>query len=71
MHTVVVSIQHSDKIALDELRSEIMNKVVKSVIPTQYFDSKTVVHINPCGLFIIGGPMVSYSLHYYNFSFLV
>lgn len=36
-----------------------MNQVVKEVIPTEYFDANTIVHINPCGLFIIGGPMVS------------
>lgn len=34
-----------------------MTKVIKVVIPEQYFDANTVVHINPCGLFIIGGPM--------------
>jgi hypothetical protein len=59
VHTVVVSVQHSEKISLNELREEILNKVIKSVIPPQYLDSDTVVHINPCGLFIIGGPQVS------------
>lgn len=57
MHTVVISLQHSDKVTLEELRSELMEKVIKTVIPAKYFDEKTVVHINPCGLFIIGGPM--------------
>jgi len=51
-----VSLQHSEKVSLDELRSEIMEKVVKVVIPEKYFDADTIVHINPCGLFIIGGP---------------
>lgn len=57
VHTVVVSVQHSAEISLNELRTEILNKVIKSVIPAQYFDNQTVVHINPCGEFIIGGPM--------------
>uniref|UniRef100_A0A0K8TNX2 S-adenosylmethionine synthase n=1 Tax=Tabanus bromius TaxID=304241 RepID=A0A0K8TNX2_TABBR len=57
VHTVVVSLQHSEKISLEDLRKEVMEKVVKEVIPPQYFDANTVVHINPCGLFIIGGPM--------------
>ncbi|XP_017954357.1 S-adenosylmethionine synthase isoform X2 [Drosophila navojoa] len=57
VHTVVVSMQHSDKISLDTLRSEVMEKVVKVVIPAKYFDANTIVHINPCGLFVIGGPM--------------
>lgn len=57
VHTVVVSMQHSEKISLDDLRSEVMSKVVKAVIPAKYFDANTIVHINPCGLFVIGGPM--------------
>ncbi|XP_058064024.1 S-adenosylmethionine synthase [Anopheles bellator] len=56
VHTVVVSLQHSDKITLGELRKEIKEKVIKDVIPSQYLDANMIVHINPCGLFIIGGP---------------
>ncbi|KAL5277768.1 MAT1A family protein [Megaselia abdita] len=56
VHTVVVSLQHSEKISLEDLRSAVMEKVIKTVIPAEYFDANTVVHINPCGLFIIGGP---------------
>ncbi|KAM7353117.1 S-adenosylmethionine Synthetase isoform 2-T3 [Cochliomyia hominivorax] len=57
VHTIVVSLQHSEKINLDDLRAEVMNKVIKVVIPAKYLDANTVVHINPCGLFVIGGPM--------------
>lgn len=57
VHTIVVSLQHSDKVTLDTLRDEVMEKVIKDVIPAKYFDANTIVHINPCGLFIIGGPM--------------
>lgn len=60
VHTVVVSLQHSEKISLDDLRSEILNKVIKEVIPPRYLNAETIVHINPCGLFIIGGPQVSH-----------
>ncbi|XP_041970242.1 S-adenosylmethionine synthase isoform X2 [Aricia agestis] len=56
VHTVVVSLQHSEKITLETLRDEIREKVIKEVIPAQYLDEKTVIHINPCGNFIIGGP---------------
>ncbi|CAH1113038.1 unnamed protein product [Psylliodes chrysocephalus] len=56
VHTVVVSLQHSEKISLEELRKEIKEKVIKDVIPAKYIDEQTVIHINPCGLFIIGGP---------------
>jgi len=56
VHTVVVSLQHSEKIGLDELRKAVMEKIIKEVIPARYLDERTVFHVNPCGLFIIGGP---------------
>jgi S-adenosylmethionine synthetase len=54
--TVVVSAQHSEDITTEELRKEILNKIIKKVIPAKYLDDKTVYHIQPSGLFIIGGP---------------
>ncbi|CAG7732203.1 unnamed protein product [Allacma fusca] len=57
VHTVVVSTQHSEKISMDQLRDEVMEKVIKTVIPPKYLDEHTKYHINPCGDFIIGGPM--------------
>ncbi|XP_040577855.1 S-adenosylmethionine synthase [Lepeophtheirus salmonis] len=57
VHTVVVSVQHSEKVSLDALRFDIMEKVVKVVIPPKYLDENTKYHINPCGNFTIGGPM--------------
>lgn len=56
VHTVVVSIQHSEAITLAELRKEILEKVIKVVIPSNYLDENSIYHINPCGNFIIGGP---------------
>jgi len=57
VHTIVVSTQHSEKVSLEVLRQEIYDKVIKTVIPEKYLDDKTVCHINPCGDFVIGGPM--------------
>jgi len=57
VHTIVVSTQHSDKISLDTLRHEITEKVIKTTIPSKYLDDDVVIHINPCGDFVIGGPM--------------
>ncbi|XP_054153842.1 S-adenosylmethionine synthase-like [Oppia nitens] len=57
IHTVVISIQHSDDISLDELRKQVNEKVIQKVIPSQYMDSRTVIHINPCGKFVLGGPI--------------
>jgi len=62
VHTIVVSTQHDEEITLEELRSEIMEKVIKVVIPANYIDDKTIYHINPCGAFIIGGPMADAGL---------
>ncbi|XP_065220563.1 S-adenosylmethionine synthase isoform X1 [Planococcus citri] len=56
VHTVVVSVQHSDKITLEDLRQDVMEKVIKAVIPEKYLDERTVYHINPCGQFVLGGP---------------
>ncbi|RWS05564.1 S-adenosylmethionine synthase-like isoform type-2 [Dinothrombium tinctorium] len=57
IRSIVVSTQHSEEITLEELRKEVMEKVIKVVIPNKYLDDDTVYHINPCGPFTIGGPM--------------
>ncbi|MCJ1475908.1 methionine adenosyltransferase sam2 [Lambiella insularis] len=54
--TVVVSAQHSEKISTEELRKEIKEKIIKKVIPAKLLDDRTVYHIQPSGLFVIGGP---------------
>lgn len=54
--TVVVSVQHCEKITLEQLREEIMEKAIKAVIPEKYLNDQTKYHINPCGNFLIGGP---------------
>ncbi len=59
VHTVVISIQHSEEITLEQLRKELMAKVVNEVIPEKYMDNKTIFHLQPSGRFVIGGPQVS------------
>jgi len=54
--TVVVSAQHAESITTEELRKEIKEKIVKKVIPANLLDDNTKYHIQPSGLFIIGGP---------------
>ncbi|CVK83894.1 hypothetical protein H9Q69_014229 [Fusarium xylarioides] len=56
VHTVVVSAQHSPDISTEELRKEIKEKIIKKVIPAKYLSDETIYHIQPSGLFIIGGP---------------
>jgi S-adenosylmethionine synthetase len=57
VHTVVMSTQHSPEVTLDQLRRELLENVVKPVIPKELLDEDTVFHLNPCGTFITGGPM--------------
>jgi S-adenosylmethionine synthetase len=42
---------------MDELRAQLKEKVIKEVIPDYLLDENTVFHLNPCGSFVIGGPM--------------
>ncbi len=57
VRTVVISSQHSPDITLKELREDIIEKVIKPVIPPELLDEESVVyHINPTGRFVIGGP---------------
>lgn len=53
---VVVSSQHSADIELDVLRKDILEKVIKPIIPSELFDDNTKVYINPTGRFVVGGP---------------
>ena len=54
--TVVLSVQHTALIGLDDLRHQVLEKAIKAVIPAKYLTATTKYHINPCGLFVIGGP---------------
>lgn len=59
IHTVVISVQHSPDITLEEIRRNLMEKVVKAVVPAKYLDDNTIYHLLPSGKFLIGGPQVS------------
>jgi S-adenosylmethionine synthetase len=54
---VVVSTQHSEDISTENLRSAVLEQVIKPIVPAHMLDSKTKFHINPTGRFVIGGPM--------------
>ena len=55
--TVVISSQHSADVSLEQLRSEIIERVIKTTIPAELMDDETVFYVNPTGRFVIGGPM--------------
>ena len=53
---VVVSSQHSADVELSQLRSDIIEKVIKATIPAEFIDDDTKYFVNPTGRFVIGGP---------------
>ena len=60
-HTIVVSTQHADQVdgkavSNDEIRREIIARIIKPVVPAGLLDEHTVFHINPTGRFVVGGP---------------
>ena len=54
---VVLSSQHSPDITLSDLRDAVMEEIIKPVLPAEWISAKTKFHVNPTGLFVIGGPM--------------
>merc|ERR1712161_9920 len=56
VHTVVISCQHSEDVTQEQISTDLMEHVVKQVIPEKYLDESTVYHLNPSGRFVIGGP---------------
>ena len=55
--TVVVSTQHDEKVTLEQIRKDMVEYVVKPIIPAELLDENTKYFINPTGRFVIGGPV--------------
>jgi S-adenosylmethionine synthetase len=56
VHTVVISTQHDPDVEWQTIHDEVIDKVIKPVIPAEFLDSETIYHINPTGRFVVGGP---------------
>ena len=54
--TIVVSSQHSPEVSLEQIRVDIINHVIKPIVPEELMDAETKYFINPTGRFVVGGP---------------
>ena len=57
IETILISVQHLEEISLEQLRKDIIDKVINTVIPKEKMDKDTKIYINPTGRFVIGGPL--------------
>ncbi|SFI13183.1 methionine adenosyltransferase [Pseudobutyrivibrio sp. OR37] len=56
VHTIVISTQHSEDVTLEQIRKDVIEYVIKPVIPEELLDENTIYYVNPTGRFVIGGP---------------
>jgi S-adenosylmethionine synthetase len=57
VEAVVISTQHGEEVTTEQLRQDILEKVIKATVSADLLDENTKYHINPTGRFVIGGPM--------------
>ena len=57
IETILVSTQHNEEISQEKLKKDVIEKVIKPVIPEHMIDENTKIYINPTGKFVIGGPL--------------
>jgi S-adenosylmethionine synthetase len=55
-HTILISTQHNEDVSNEKIHADLMEHVIKPVVPEKYLDDKTIFHLNPSGRFVIGGP---------------
>ncbi|MDC7278471.1 methionine adenosyltransferase [Butyrivibrio fibrisolvens] len=56
VHTIVISTQHAEDVTLEQIRKDVIEYVIKPVIPEELLDENTIYYVNPTGRFVIGGP---------------
>ena len=56
VHTVVISTQHEEDVSIEQIRHDLIEHVIKPIIPANLLDDRTIFHLNPSGRFVIGGP---------------
>lgn len=56
VHTIVVSTQHDENVSTEQIKNDIRNILIPRVIPAELIDDNLILHVNPTGRFVIGGP---------------
>jgi len=56
VHTIVISTQHDETVNNKQIQADLMEHVIKPVVPAKYLTKDTVFFLNPSGRFVIGGP---------------
>jgi S-adenosylmethionine synthetase len=57
LSAIVLSTQHDDDVSQEEIKSEVMSKIIKPIVPEEWLLDSTDIFINPTGKFVIGGPV--------------
>jgi S-adenosylmethionine synthetase len=56
IEAVVVACQHAEEISIEDVRAQVLERIIKNALPEDLFDGTAKIHINPTGRFVIGGP---------------
>lgn len=54
--TIVVSSHHSEDVSLEQIRKDIVEHVIRPIVPAELLDDETIIYVNPTGRFVVGGP---------------
>ena len=57
IETILVSTQHLETATLEQVRKDVIEKVIQAVIPSNMMDENTKIYVNPTGRFVVGGPL--------------
>lgn len=57
VETILVSTQHLETATLEQVRNDVIENVIKAVVPANMMDENTQIYVNPTGRFVIGGPL--------------
>ncbi len=56
VNTIVISTQHDADVSQEQIKADVKKNLISKIIPSDLIDDKTILHINPTGMFVIGGP---------------